>query len=211
MEEYRSNSIKTRDGEKTEEVERHIETIEPGSATIRKKTSVSKIADNILVESFKNVGSWLLSDVIIPNIKKGLYDIIVNGTDMLLYGKSGSPKSGSSIQKISYGGGSYYNYSKQSSSVLRAGSGSKTFECDEIVFESRGKADEAIERMRDVLDAYEEVTVADLYEIARVPAPDYPANGYGWRDLRGIQSVRCRDGYVISLPPIISLSDTRRK
>lgn len=197
MEEYKSNSLKVRNGE-SEPVttERKIEPVISGQATAQKKSGWNKFAGSIITESFENVGQWLVSEVIIPNIKRGISDFVKNGIDMLIYGKAAEPRSSSNISKVSYG--SFYR--SGSSEPVRAGSSSSGFDYDNIIFSSRGDAEAVLTAMEDVLDQYQVVSVGDLYELADVPAPNYTVNKYGWTSVKNAQVLRCRDGYILKMP-----------
>ena len=198
LEEYRSNSLKVRNGEVTpEEPEKIVGSVVTGSTSTKKQNGLSKFANSIITESFENVGSWLFSEVVIPNIKKAISDLVTNGVDMLLYGKASGPRSSSSsISKVSYG--SYY--SKPEREVVRAGSDGSSVTYDDIIFSSRGDAEAVITAMEDVIGKYGSVSVADFFELSDVPAPNYTLNKYVWTSVRNAQVLRCRDGYIIKMP-----------
>lgn len=202
MEEYRSNSIKSRDGVPEPIVEKRVEPVVSGGATTQKKTKLGKFASSMIAQDLSSVGEQLYSDVLIPSFKKIIQDIFVNGIDMLLYGKSGGPRSMNTASKVSYG--SFYQRSYGSEPV-RAGSSNSAFDYDNIVFDSRGDAEAVLTSMEDLLDQFEVVSVADLYELADIAAPNYTANKYGWTSLKGAQVLRCRDGYLIKLPRVTVL------
>ena len=204
MEEYRSNSIKIRDGMSEPISEKKIDPVVSGVTTTQKKSGFNRFASTIIAEDLNSVGSWVFSEVLIPSFKKVISDVVTNGIDMLLYGKASGPKSGSTMSKISYG--SYYQRSYNE--PLRSGSNNNSFDYDNIVFSSRGDAEAVLTGMEDILDQFEVVSVSDLYELADVAAPNYTANKYGWTSLRGAQVLRCKDGYIIKLPRV-SVIDKR--
>ena len=206
MEEYESNSLKARNGETEKTPEKKIGPVVSGATSMQKKSGFSKFADNIIAESFSNVCALVWTDVIIPSTKNLIYDVIKNGIEMALFGKSSGPRSNSNIQRVSYRDGSYTNYSRSSTDIVRAGSANTRFDFDNIIFSSRGDAEAVLETMEDLIDSgYEQASVADLYELADVPAPSYTANKYGWTSLKGAQVVRCRDGYILNLPRVKEL------
>lgn len=74
------------------------------------------------------------------------------------------------------------------------------FDFDEIILPTRVEADQVLERMFDLLDKYEIVTVADLYDLVGVDS-NYTDEKYGWEDLRGADVDRLsRGGYLLDLP-----------
>ena len=71
---------------------------------------------------------------------------------------------------------------------------------DIITFETRGEAEGVLDEMRNVIDTYNWVTVADMYDIADLTAPSHTANKFGWTNLASADVTRSRDGYIIKLP-----------
>ena len=198
MDEFKSNSHKSRNGEIENVSEKRLEPVISGSAITQKKSGFGKLAESMIAEDVTNVGSFILTDVLIPAFKKTIVDIVTNGIDMLLYGKTGISKSSSSLSRITYSGSSYYNYSKPSEPQRAASS--SVFDYDNIVFDNRGDAEAVLTAMEDILDQFGVVSVGDLYDLADVPTPNYTVNKYGWSNIRSAQVIRVRDGYLLKLP-----------
>ena len=70
---------------------------------------------------------------------------------------------------------------------------------EDIVFETRGDAESILSMMKELIERYKVVTVADLYDLADISTDNYMSNKRGWIDLRNAEVVRIRDGYVIKL------------
>lgn len=196
MAEYVSNSHKSRDTKDEPVAEKRITPVVNGSATVQKKSGFGKLAQSIIVEDARSVGSYILTDVLIPALKKSIDDIVSNGIHMMLYGKAAESRSSSSISRVSYSG----YYQRKNEEPLRAGSNSSVFEFEDIVFPTRGDAEAVLTAMEDIIDQYQAVSVGDLYELSNVPSPNYTVNKYGWTNLRSAQVVRCRDGFIIQFP-----------
>jgi hypothetical protein len=132
----------------------------------------------------------------------------------MIFGESG----GSGRRSGRSSGGSYYNgsftnYSRYSQSS--SGSGRRQEEqrrdisrhartqhnFDEIILATRVEAQEVIDRMYDLIQQFEQVTVADLYELVGVNG-NYTDENWGWTDLRGIGATRLSGGggYLLDLP-----------
>lgn len=206
MEEYKSNSHRSRDGEVEEIPEKKIGPVISGTATTQKKTGFGKFAESMIVEDVTNVGSFILTDVLIPAFKKTIVDIVTNGIDMLLYGKTGVSKPGSTVSRFTYGGsGSYYNYSR-ASETTKVPSSTSTVDYDNIIFENRGDAEAVLAQMEEIVDQFGVVSVGDMYECADLPAPSYTVNKYGWSNIRSAQVIRVRDGYLLKLPKASPIS-----
>lgn len=193
--EYKSNSHKLRDGTPEPE-EKKLAPVISGTAVTQKKSGFSKFADSIIAEDLASVGNYILADVLVPAFKKTIADIVTNGIDILLYGKTGVSKSGTNASKISYG--SYYQRSYNE--PIRANQSASVFDYDNIIFDNRGDAEAVLSSMDELLDQFGIVSVADFYELSNVPCPNYTANKYGWINIRNAQVLRARDGYIIKLP-----------
>lgn len=194
---YTQNSNKHRDEQTTAALERRVQKVVKGP--VKTKTNeVRKLADIFISEDVSSVKNYIFMDVLVPAIKKAIYDIVTNGIDMFLYGGSGKSKSNTAGSKVSYR--NYYD--QKSPSGHRGSENTRTnngFEYDDIVFPSRGEAEAALQQMHDTIIRYGMVTVADLYDMAGLTAP-YTSQKYGWLSVNGVESARVRDGYVLKLP-----------
>lgn len=200
MEEYKSNSDKAR----KEQSEKKVEAVITGTAKTRKKGEMQKFANVFIAEDANNVMSYILMEVIVPAAKKAISDIVTTGIDMILYGEAGRYKRNNGAQKVSY-----RNYYDQSSDRVRAGYGSPRragIDYDDIVFDTRGDAESVLDAMHDIIAQYGTVSVADLYDLARVPNDNFTMNRYGWTSINGAQTVRVRDGYILKLPRVVPLN-----
>lgn len=193
MNEFKPNSHKYKEEQRTAREERKIEKVVTGAVRTKKKSEISKLADVFISEDVKNVKSFLLMDVLVPTIKKA----ILSTVDMILNGGGGSSYAKrSSTPKVSY----RQYYEDRADRRYEDNAKARTrFDYDEIVFESRGEAEAVREQMLDVIERYGFVTVGDLYDMADLTQP-YTSNKYGWTNLRTAETVRVSEGYVIKLP-----------
>lgn len=200
MEEYKSNSDKSRQEAQSE---KKVEAVITGTAKTRKKGEMQKFADVFIAEDANNVKSYILMEVIIPAVKKAISDIVTTGIDMILYGEAGRSKRNGSTPKVSYR--QYYN---QNSDPVRAGSANsrRSIDYDDILFDTRGDAETVLDAMQDIIGQHGTVSIADLYELAHVPNDNFTLNRYGWANLNGAQAVRVRDGYILKLPRAVPLN-----
>lgn len=197
---YPPNSNKYREEQKQKQsapTDKQIQKITK-SAAKTKTNEVRKLADIFISEDVANVKSYIFMDVIVPAVKKAIYDVVTNGIDMFLYGGSGKGKSNSNSSKVSYrnyyerkdGGG--YRQSENNTSR-------NALDYEDIVFGTRGDAEAAKQQMIDLIERYGMVTVGDLYEMADL-TPPYTAQSYCWTDIHNAETQRVRDGYVLKLP-----------
>ncbi len=198
MEEYKSNSNKSREAAVTQP-EKRVEKVVSGNTRVKKRSGIQKFADIFVPEDVGDIKSYIVTTVIIPAIKKAIMDAM----DMFLYGEGGSQRKAGSASKVSYR--SYYekNQDRRDARPTRA----NAFDYDNIIFDSRGDAEACLDAMYDILSTYPTVSVADLYDLADMPPTNnYMLNRYGWVDLSGSAVVRTRDGYILKLPRAVPLN-----
>lgn len=197
MSEYAPNSNKF----KKEQAERKkVEKVVTGKVRTKKKSELSKLSDIFIAEDARNVKSYVLMDVLVPAIKKAVYDIVTDGVDMLLFGGSGGRKKKSTADRVSYN--RYYN--DRNDRRDRHSSMSRGYSFDDIVLDTRAEAEEVLSAMDDILDSYGMVSVADLNDLVGVTG-QYTDNKYGWTSLRTAEVVRVRDGYMLKLPRAVTI------
>lgn len=195
MEEYKSNSHKSKEESKELTPKKKVEKVTTGNVKVKKQSGAKKIASAFFEEDVDNVTTYIVRDVLVPAAKKAISDIVTNGIDMILYGESGH-KSSSSSSKVSYR--SYYddkrNARRETSSNRR-----NDYSYDDVIFDRRGEAEDVLERMEELVDSYQMASVADLYDLVGITGK-YTDNKYGWYDLHEARVVNTRDGYKIKLP-----------
>ena len=131
-----------------------------------------------------------------------ILSLIVGTLDMSLYGGRGNGGKRPTADKISY-----RDYSSASRRDERSYGSTRTasgYTYDDIVVETRGEAESVLARMDEIMDEYEQVRVADLYDLVGISG-DYTDNKYGWTNIRNARVVRTRDGYKIEMPRAIAL------
>lgn len=172
-----------------------------GNVKIRKKSSATKIKDIFLPGDTVKVKNFVLKDVIIPTIIKAIDTIVTEGVHMMLYGETDKRRNSTPSNSVEWR--SHYDYSSKSRSSsarpYRSSLSRETYEYDDIIFETRGEAENVLMGLDAMLDKYSIVTVADYYELVQVSC-NHTARNYGWSDLRSAYIARTRGGYMIKLP-----------
>lgn len=185
---YKSNSHKSKKEVKKEE--KKIEKVVTGSVKKKKKNKVTKLTSVFLPEDVTSVKDYILQDALIPAVKK----FITDSVDMILYGETGSKKKRSS---------SFVSYRDFSDKRERKGYNdykSRTmFDYDDIFLESRRDAENVLKQMHDIINDYEILSVADMFDLVGEPA-NYTMNKYGWRNIDNAEIVHTREGYKIKMP-----------
>ncbi len=195
MEEYRSNSHKSKEREEEKASKKIVVPVVTGVTKQKEKSGFRKFIEKFIAEDATNVKSYIIGDVLIPAIKKAIDDIVSNGIHMLIYGDSATAKK-SNVSKISYR--NYYdrNEDPRDYSVRSR----NAFDYEDIIFSNRGDAESVLTAMEDIIDQFGVVSVGDLYDLADISTTNYTVNKYGWTNIRSAQVVRGRDGYLLKLP-----------
>lgn len=182
-------------------VVQHMENV---SGVKRKKNNIRNVKSSLgMEEDVNTIKNYLIMDVVIPGIKKAMLETV----RMFLYPNGNGPaingsQSNNTVNYVSYSNrfGSSRFDSVPASSVPRTRQ--STFQYDDIVFEDMYQAKQLLTMMQDVLDNYNNVSVADMLDIMQMPVT-YTDNYYGWTDLSTVDVVRLRGGgYGLSLPPV---------
>lgn len=189
---YKPNSHKYKEGLKEEK--KKVEKVVKGTVKTKKKSELSKLGDVFISEDAKGVGSYIFMDVLVPTIKKAIVDIVTDGINMVFFGGDARGKS----SKSQAGYVAYSSYSDRNRSHTYSSARTRTCSYDDIIFESRGEAEEVLSRMDELVDKYGIVSVADMYDLAGLSCP-YTYNDYGWTSIRNADVVRTRNGYEIKM------------
>lgn len=205
MENYKSNSYKSKEGNKptTDQSKRKVEKVISGNAKLKKKSEVKKLSSLLVTEDVGNIKSYVIFDVIIPNIKRVIVDVVINSVEMAFLGETSSRRrnSGSSSGRTSY----QRYYDRDDRGRERGAPAKRDYEYDDITLDTRGDAEEVLHILEDYIEDYGSASVAELYAAIGKTAP-YTAHKHGWTDLRNASIERTRDGYWIRLPRALPLS-----
>lgn len=187
-----SNSKTVKRKEATEVTQtKNVKQVAQGKS--KKRSLGRRFADIFLDEDVESVKEYIVFDVIIPTIKDGVLDML----SMLFYGR---PRGKSK-------GGTYISYNNMSSKsrTSRPSERRRVSNYQDIILESRSEAEDVLDVMREILDKYKEVSVADLYDACGITGVGYTDNQFGWDDLHGVNIRRCHEGYLLDLPRPIPL------
>lgn len=189
------NSHKSRNEKKEIQEEKRAEKVVHGKVKTR-ENSMRKLTDVFISEDVANVKNYILFDVVIPSVKKAIYDLIVGALDISLYGGRGGGKR-PTADKVSYT--DYNDVSRRDNRSYDRTRTNSGYSYDDIVLETRGEAEAVLSRMDEIMDEYNIVRVADLYDLVGVTG-NFTDNNYGWTNIRNAKIVRVHDGYKIDMP-----------
>lgn len=195
MNDLPSNSHKSKELAKPK-TEKRMEPVVSAPASIEKPSAFKRVMDSFIKTDAKTIRDFMIDDFIIPNIKKGILEVI----NMIFYNTPTTQKSqGWNSPKISYGG--FVNGTAQNSHRTQT-KRDVGFNFDKIVFASRGDAERVLNAMCGAIEQYGVVSVLDLYDLAHISVDIFTADKYGWKDLSTADVVRGSDGYYLKLPDI---------
>ena len=187
--------------------ERRTEKVISGHAITQKKGIFKRMTESFLGEDSRSIGEYIVQDVLILAAKRMICDAVGWGgaAEMILFGDrnigKGSRRDGGRGTHTSYG--SYYKDTRDG----RTDSGRRNIsrearskhDFDEVIFETRGDAEEVLFSLSELIVDYGEATVRDFYDFAGISA-SFTDEKYGWTDLRGVRVRPLRTGYAIDLP-----------
>lgn len=198
MEDYKSNSYKSKAGLTDKKVEKVVK----GPVKVKKKSEISKLKDAFISEDAATLKSFVVVDILIPALKKAVSDIVTNGIDIILYGESGRSKRNINSSNVSYR--SYYD-TRDDNYRYNVNKTATNYSYNDIIFETRGEAEEVLSRLDELIETYKIATVADLYDLVGITG-NYTDNKYGWKNIRNAEVMHTRDGgYVLKLPKALPI------
>jgi hypothetical protein len=175
-----------------------------GKVIQRKKTLTQSIAETLVGNGTNSVGGYIVNDVLIPALKNLISDAVTSGIEMVLYGETSGRKSrggGRDRDKtvINYSGFSRRDRDDDRRERRRPTYHGK-FDLDEIYFKDHVDAEEVLDELCDRLEEYEEVSVADYFELAGIDGVTHAHYKWGWTDLKRARNTHTRHGWAIILP-----------
>lgn len=196
MADYTPNSHRFKEEHKDVSSDRKIEKVVKGNVTTKKKSEISKFTDAFLAEDFRTAASFVLVDALIPGAKRLCRDIAVEFVETI-FGTRGSSKRSDTSPKVSYR--KYWDQREDDRNSYDAPRARTRFNYEDIIFDSRGEAEAVLDEMMAVLQRYDFVRVADLYDMCGLDQP-YTSNRYGWSNLGAAAVLRVSGGYTLKLP-----------
>jgi hypothetical protein len=211
MEDFPSNSQRARKPSREEEKPniadpKKVERVIEGEVIRRKRPLGKRVKESLFGGDGPTVWEYVMADIFIPGIRDMFADVVTGGIERMLYGESRSAhrriRPGSMPARVNYSGfasqpvGRAFREDPRQPLSRRARA---AHDFEEIIIPSRSEAEMVLSSMFDVLERYDEVTVANLYELVGIPS-NYAEVRYGWTDLRGSRIERISHGYLLNLP-----------
>lgn len=173
------------------------------TAKVKKQSELSKFGKNLVSDDAANVKERLITDILIPKFKDLIVGSIKYAADFIFYGGRGTDsysKSSSGPKTVSYSS----LYSQQYNNYQPQKPRNSVYEVGDVTFDTRAEAEDVLFALRDALNRYGVVSVADYYDTFG-GAHDFTANKYGWRDLSTADVISVRGRYSITLPRAVPI------
>lgn len=191
--------------ETEEREEKKINQVTTGKVIRRKKPLRSRVADVFGTPDFNTVVEQIVVDVLVPSAKEMVEEAVGQGISNILWGEGRSPAARRGSRNHGAGrvnftsfssGNNSRNHREEPAPVARR---KKQAAYEEIILATRVEAEDVIDRMYDLLQSYDVVSVHDLYELVGIVG-SHQDQKWGWFDLKGLQARRITGGYLIDIP-----------
>ena len=209
MPEFPSNSKMNHPPKTPEKI---VEQVVMGEVTSRKKPLGRRLREIFIGGDSKSVVGYVFSEVLVPQAKDMLNEMVSTGFERLIYGENRPRRPGGHRPTVSPGPTNYTRYADRGNNPIGRHSASdrqpnasvRTQSIDDILFATRPEADTVVDRMYDILENYDAVTVQDLHSLIGWSST-YTDQKWGWTELHGLEVRRVRDGYSLTLPKTTAL------
>jgi hypothetical protein len=188
-----------------------VEKVVVGEVVQRKRSIGSRFKSVFVGGEFKGASQYIVSDVLLPAMRNMVVDATTKGIERVIYGESSASRRRPSDPyrpRISY------NTAPERQRQRDRGMGmlpdqpplgglarTRGHQINDIILVSKEEADLVLERLVDIIDKYEVVTVADLHDLVGLPS-NYVDNKWGWFNLAEADIRQTRQGWLIDLPPV---------
>lgn len=221
MEDFPSNTRSDQDARKTKmsrtggpaakmpaEPEKRVKkaVVSKGDVVRKKKPLGRRMSETFFGGDARSVAGFVFMDVLVPATKDLIVDMVTQGIERSLYGEvrgqgrrspAGRPGSRDHTPYSRISSGSSRRDPREEPRLTRRSRARHEFE--DVILPSRVKAEEVLDGLYDILSKYEQVSVADFYDLLDETSEPVDEK-WGWEDLRGSSVIRRRDGYLINIP-----------
>ena len=214
MEQFPGNSHNEKSAPEEKKEPKKVKQVVKGRVVRQKQPLSKRLREHFLPTGDVPLGEHILFEVLLPGAKAAASEVFHQSIDIILPVESrrGVPRRG---------GGTFTHYRGASSSrrsapwdredprenvVSRRARATHAF--DQVVFDDRIDAEEALDELYNTLAQYDVVTVGDFYDAVGA-SKEFTDENYGWTALGGIRIIRRGGGYIIDLPPTEPLTRNR--
>lgn len=193
---------------------------------VKHRTTMGKLLRQTFIpEDVSDAKDYILTDLVMPAIKNGIFDTVLNIIDYWR-GGGGSYRRTNNSTATGFGNSGRRNYASpfgRSSYVPRMSQGptepiyNQRYSYDDIVIEdyppseggsARAKADAegVLMCMQQTIDQYSVVRISDLYEFVGLTGAPTDYN-YGWSNIVNADTRRVSGGWLLVLPKAMPIDN----
>ena len=188
------------------QTEHRVEKVVKGEVK-RRQTFGKMIRDSFVPEDVENAGTYILSEMVVPGIRDGVFDILMGIIDYWRGGVGGTSRRRSGNSQPSrirsmYDYGSKFRGGVQEPREVRT----SKYCYDDIVVGSRAEAEEVLASLKDIIRVYSVARVADLFDLVGVSG-SYTDNNFGWTNLDNADYKRVSGGWLLIFPKAMPIED----
>ena len=190
------------------------------AVVIKRESLGQRFKNAFTVEDARDVGDYILDEIIIPSIKKTLYDVTVGIAGRIFLNSVGVQSNNlyreNGITKVVRNRNNYSAISRQPTRAeqMTVGIPNRTrYRPTEFEFRSYDTAVQVLDDSIDYLDSYGQLSVDTYYDIIEgilkddcpMIKRDYTAQQWGWRSLSSAAVVQSVGGWTLKMPNPVSL------
>lgn len=202
---YQGNAHKGKEQkvEKDSEDRKVVEKVVTGVVIEKKPGIGEKFKKVFFGGEFRGAMKYIAADVLLPAIRNLFVDATTKGVERIVYGESRPMRrTGFDYRsRVQYNSPTFRTEIRpgprlpDQAPIMR----SLHREPNDLVLASRDEAELVLERLGDILDNYDVVSVADLYDLTGLPS-SHIDNKWGWTQLNKTEIRQVREGFLLSLP-----------
>lgn len=192
--------------------EKKVEPVVVADAVARKKGLGRRLKEIMIGGDSRSVLQYVIADVVVPQVKDMISEALTQGFQRMIYGETSRRPSSRPGMLGSRYNTNYSQYAGRGTNPIgraaqeeRSPASFSPKGIEDIILATRVEADAVLSQMYDLLEKYDNVSIADLYAMIRW-APTHNDNKWGWLDLHGSDVKMVRGGgYVLVLPRPVPL------
>lgn len=174
-------------------------------ARVGKKSLGKKFVESIIEDNVTNVADYVWNDVLIPNIKNSLIDIVEGAIEMIFNGERRAPSSSNAYHVSSKPKTSYTSYYKSEATSSTRATNNGKYMVRDIIVNTKEDANAIFSAMADAIGEYGQASVGDLYDAVGITDSSFQDQNWGWTTMAGAGVKRVNDGFLLVLPKCESL------
>lgn len=190
-----------------------VEAVADGRIIQRPQTFGVKLKNVFFNGDFRGAAEYIVADVLLPAARDMIVDSSADFVQRLVYGETSrrAPRRGHRDygavsrpqQRTTYNSPAAVDRRMRDKEeydrapVFRKSNRRGWYE--DVVVATREEANSILSRMCDIIDTYDIVSRADMYELAKIPTEPVDYN-WGWDDLTDAAIRQTRNGFIIDVP-----------